>query len=65
MKQFNVTITMTDKTEESLLKQFPQKDFIEILQELFVEKVADVEVKPIEKPSTVLRNFMNGALGND
>lgn len=53
---------MTDKTEEELLKQFNEKDVIKIFELLFNDKGLDVEVKPIEKPSTLIRNFVNDHL---
>lgn len=62
MKIYNLTISMTDKTEEELLKQFNEKDVIKIFELLFNDKGLDVEVKPIEKPSTLIRNFVNDHL---
>ena len=63
MKSYNLTISMTDKTEEILLKEFPEfKGIPEIITELFAEKGPDVEVKPLEKPITLIRNIINDHL---
>jgi hypothetical protein len=54
---------MTDKTEESMLKQYPgMKGIHEIIEAHFAVDKLDVEVKPLEKPISLIRNFVNDHL---
>lgn len=63
MKSYNLTISMTDKTEESMLKLYPDQDGIcKIIEAHFAVDKLDVEVKPLEKPITLIRNLINDHL---
>ena len=56
MKSYNLTISMTDKTADAMLEQYPDKDGIyDIIEAHFAVDKLDVEVKPI----SLIRNFMN------
>lgn len=60
MKTYNLTISMTDKTHDSMMELYPDhKGISEIIETHFAVNKLDVEVKPVERPVTLIRNFVN------
>jgi len=58
MKSYNLTVSMTDKTEEAMSKQYPELGIHQIIEAHFAVDKLDVEVKPLEKPMTLIRSFV-------